>query len=659
MSQRIYGVMLLLVFLSLLIMGLGLYSVKVLGDESNILARRAIRVEALTMMDRTLLEREVVIGELLRTTSVNEKKEYIDTKMAAEDARMQAMLALFSENFPSNESQLRDRHAAEIKRRWDAFSKATYDVANISLANTNYRADEISLSLVPFWGRVYKELDDLGESILKSDFKDAMRSALAVKDITNALTAYRMESMRYNYNTNPDNIKPIENRMLSYRDKTLGLFDEIIRELPSQQGGDEAKRLKESIYNSLAPALEKVIPLNNENSDGRATILFETVVQETQDHLDEYTSALIESTTDDMDASVLRVTGLGSFIFKLLVYLSLAGIAVCLFLAFLSIRSITRRLTVIIDELGESAHQVDAAANQISGAAQNLATGATQQAASIEETSSALEQMASMTHKNADNATSTNEITRETNSLIISGASDVHNMSGAMDEINVSSEQIMMIVRTIEDIAFQTNLLALNAAVEAARAGEAGKGFAVVADEVRNLAGRSAQAAQETTQMIAGTVDKVKRGAEIAGKLDESFSRIEDRSKNLATHIEEITSASTEQAQGIDQVNTAVAQMDKVTQMNASTAEETASASEELSAQAHSLDALVQQLVHLMHGDEGVESKGNGSMKSPMQRQMRKPSASGYPALPGPRASKAVQVVNPASVIPLDESDDF
>jgi methyl-accepting chemotaxis protein len=168
-------------------------------------------------------------------------------------------------------------------------------------------------------------------------------------------------------------------------------------------------------------------------------------------------------------------------------------------------------------------------------------------------------------------------------------------MSSSINKIKESSDQTAKIVKTIDEIAIQTNLLALNAAVEAARAGEAGRGFAVVAEEVRNLAQRSSQAAKNTADMIAESVKNAGEGVNIAEEVSKSFDAIAVSAKKVNDLIAEIAAASQEQSQGIDQVNTAVAQMDQVTQQNAANSEESASAAEELSSQAEELQSMVAQ----------------------------------------------------------------
>ncbi len=259
-------------------------------------------------------------------------------------------------------------------------------------------------------------------------------------------------------------------------------------------------------------------------------------------------------------------------------------------------RSITRPLQVITGGLSDGAEQVSAAAGQVSGSAQSLAEGASEQAASLEETSASIEELTSMTRRNSDSASEAKKIAAETRAAADAGAGDMERMKGAMDAIKLSSGEIAKIVKTIDEIAFQTNILALNAAVEAARAGEAGMGFAVVAEEVRALAQRSAQAAKESAGKIEDSVSKSENGVAISAKVAESLQQIVDRARRVDALVAEIATASQEQTQGIGQVNTAVSQMDQVTQSNAGAAEESAAAAEELSAQATQLRSIVQEL---------------------------------------------------------------
>ncbi|MHC4639607.1 MAG: methyl-accepting chemotaxis protein [Planctomycetota bacterium] len=282
--------------------------------------------------------------------------------------------------------------------------------------------------------------------------------------------------------------------------------------------------------------------------------------------------------------------------------IGVAAVVIGSVLAFFISRGVITALKRIIDGLTEGSEQVASASGQVSSASQSLAEGATEQAAGLEETSSSLEEMASMTKQNADNAQQANTLATEARKAADTGTESMGRMSTAINDIQKSSDETAKIIKVIDEIAFQTNLLALNAAVEAARAGEAGKGFAVVAEEVRNLAMRSAEAAKNTSSMIEESVKNSKNGVDIATEVGKVLEEIVSSIGKTTDLVSEIAAASQEQAQGIDQVNTAMAQMDKVTQQNAANAEESASASEELSAQAEQMDQIVQELATMVGG---------------------------------------------------------
>jgi methyl-accepting chemotaxis protein len=261
------------------------------------------------------------------------------------------------------------------------------------------------------------------------------------------------------------------------------------------------------------------------------------------------------------------------------------------------IKKVVERIT---EQLSSGADQTAAAAGQVSTASKSLADGASEQAASLEETSASLEEISSMTQRNAESATQAKHLSNQTRQAAESGAASMDEMKQAMDAIKASSASIAKIVKTIDEIAFQTNILALNAAVEAARAGEAGAGLAVVADEVRSLAQRSAQSAKETAVKIEDSVSKSDRAVRISAKVAQSFEEIVAKARGVDELVAEIATGSNEQSQGIAQVAVAVSKMDRVTQSNATCAEQSAAASAELNAQSDSMRHSVTSLVALV-----------------------------------------------------------
>lgn len=294
------------------------------------------------------------------------------------------------------------------------------------------------------------------------------------------------------------------------------------------------------------------------------------------------------------------------------------------------IKGIKQQLDGVMHDLSSGSNQLTSAAGEVSNASQSLAEGSSEQAASLEETGSAMEEMRSIVSQNVAVAEKTNQRAQEANNMAQTGLGSMAKLQGGVDTVKLSakemesamhaikssSDSISKIIKTIDEIAFQTNILALNAAVEAARAGEAGAGFAVVADEVRNLARRASDAARETTAIIEDSVQRSEYGVRVneevgkhlqgvlklATEVKENLQGIAGTVSQVNSSMAELSSSAREQLEGINQISTAVQQVNDVTQQNAANAEEAASAAEQMNAQSVSLLQIVDTLDRIVTG---------------------------------------------------------
>jgi methyl-accepting chemotaxis protein len=448
-------------------------------------------------------------------------------------------------------------------------------------------------------------------------------------------------------------IKSIEERTQATKEK----LDKVYESYEKQITEDEDRRLFQACVEARkgwVAAKEEVMALSRAHKDKEAIHAFEerayaafVKVRESANALSDYNKRDGEQAGADATRTVA--------VAKMGIMIGVAtAIVLGIVLAFIIIRGVNKALTRMADTLGDGSEQVASAAGQVSSASQSLAQGASEQAASLEETTSALEEMSSMTKKNAETAAQANALSAETKAAADKGNQAMHKMGAAINEIQKSATETAKIIKVIDEIAFQTNLLALNAAVEAARAGEAGKGFAVVAEEVRNLAMRSSEAAKNTSALIEESVQSARNGVAISTDVAKTLEEINVAAAKVNDLIAEIATASQEQSQGIGQVNTAMAQMDKVTQSSAANAEESASASEELSSQAEQLRGVVGELVALVGGsrDNNGPASSRRHQDAPGTSARSRAQASAVRKAPSKPAVKKA-----ADLIPLDASE--
>ncbi|RPF49937.1 methyl-accepting chemotaxis sensory transducer with Pas/Pac sensor [Thermodesulfitimonas autotrophica] len=335
---------------------------------------------------------------------------------------------------------------------------------------------------------------------------------------------------------------------------------------------------------------------------------------------------------------------------------------------------IKNALNTTIDSFNEVLSEVVAAVDQVAGGSQQLAAtsqqlsqAATETAGTLEETTASMQQMASQTKLNADNAAQANQLATRAKESAENGNQQMAEMVRAMGEINEAATNISKIIKAIEEIAFQTNLLALNAAVEAARAGKHGKGFTVVAEEVRNLAQRSAKAAKETAELIEDSIKRTEVGTRIATETAKALEEIVLNVTKVTDLVGEIASACKEQAMGIEQISRGLSQVDQATQENTASAEELAATSEELSSQALHLQQMLERFKlkkrqELVGALKDLPAGLTPEILAALQKFLRKQGA-GEAATPSRNRSgkrteaKSAQRVRPESVIALDDRE--
>jgi methyl-accepting chemotaxis protein len=281
----------------------------------------------------------------------------------------------------------------------------------------------------------------------------------------------------------------------------------------------------------------------------------------------------------------------------------LSTILISQYIAWLVSKNIDESVKNVLGNLSGTSSNLISLSSELTVTSHKLAEGSTEQAASIQETSSTLEESSSMVHQTTQNTKEAEIIARNTKEFAGKGNSEMQIMLEAMEELKRSSAEISKIIKVIDEIAFQTNILSLNAAVEAARAGDAGKGFAVVAEEVRNLAQRSAKAAKDTAVIIEGNISLSEKCLTITEQVSGSLSQINDESGKVSELLGEISTASQEQEIGIGQINKAISQMEHVLNANAATAQESALSAEQLTVYSDTLKEIMNELNSLIDGN--------------------------------------------------------
>jgi methyl-accepting chemotaxis protein len=453
------------------------------------------------------------------------------------------------------------------------------------------------------------------KTVSESISGDSMPGLALSSDITGNQAANQIRLLRLLHAQTPEEQKSLRDEITKAGDENKALLDKYEKTIFADENRQLFTALKESReeYRKIRAQFFALVETNpveaGKLADGALRTAYETY-DAAGDKLEKYSSK-----TGEHHAAVLAAQVQSTRI--LLMVVGGSSLLIGLIASGFLVRRTNAILGSVVNSVATGAEQIAAASGQVSAASQGLAEGASEQAASLEETSSSLEEMSSMTQRNAENAGQCNTLMGQTKEVVGVMSKATDEMAQAIGQIKTSSDETAKIIKTIDEIAFQTNILALNAAVEAARAGEAGAGFAVVADEVRSLAQRCAQAAKETAVKLEESVAKASLGVQVTARVTDSLQRTVTNAAKAAGLVSEIASASREQADGISQVNIAVGQMDKVTQSNAAGAEESASAAEELNAQAAALKEAVTELSQLVGGSH--EGPGKRSIIRPQK----------------------------------------
>ncbi|AOS45146.1 Methyl-accepting chemotaxis protein IV [Lacunisphaera limnophila] len=576
-------------------------------------------------VEAAMLAVKLSVNEFLATGSETSAAAYQQAKTGLDAAMGHALESIAD---PTRTAALRE--AAALIAKYDASFQRV-------IATTNQMATVVQDRLIPQGQGIAKGLEEiLAAARNNGDMNGAFQVSTALKsyfESSSNANSYLLTSRAAYAEAAQGQIKAVAAAVTTLQNDQAELvkLDETLKD-PAKDALLVAAAAASAGYGK---SLEEIIALKQQ----RTTILkdeldviapqFTAALGRLREAVTQFQSQLGQSGRSEQTRSETIVLGctIGA---------GLLGLVVAWFI----IRGITVPILKIAKQLALESSQTHAAALQVSSASSSMADGASRQAAALEESSASLHEMASMTARNSESAQSAKGLAAEARTAADDGARDMTAMRDAMTAIKSSSSEISKIIKTIDEIAFQTNILALNAAVEAARAGEAGAGFAVVAEEVRNLAQRSAQAAKETAVKIEDASAKSEQGATISGQVAGSLDRIVERIRQLDEMVGGIAQASSEQSEGIGQLNQAVAGMDKITQSNAALAEQSASSADEMKAQSAQVKNAVDDLLHMVQGF--ADQPATGAIVSPAR-----PVRQEHAAAPAPAKTKTSAIKTP------------
>lgn len=454
------------------------------------------------------------------------------------------------------------------------------------------------------------------------------------------------DSLNLMQNTNASETAFLVQDIRDMKSQTADLFIKFETTDPSEEQKAKLADLK-NIRSAFWGNMDKAINLATANHNAEAYQVYKA----NKDNEKQYRSAVldlqelqVESSKKVYEDNEKSTQTANAF----LILVGFSALVLMVSLGAIISNAITKPIQRAIGELTTGSSEVSAASSQVEAASQSLAEGTTEQAASIQETSSTLEETSSMVQQNNENTKQAAVMAKNAKDYAAKSNQEMHTMMQSMENLKQSSNEIAKIIKVIDEIAFQTNLLSLNAAVEAARAGDAGKGFAVVAEEVRNLAQRSAQAAKDTASIIENNISLSENSAVVAKTVNDALVQIDEEARKVSELLEEISTATEEQSKGISEINKAIRQMEQVMESNASTADESAAASRELASQAANVNDIVYSLIKLVEGatasNRGFSSNGRRTQYETQKLQSR-----------NSQMAAISKRVSPEDVIPLND----
>lgn len=658
-TQKLSSIIAILVVVAVTIAWLGINGAGNINNSLNkIVDEDAARVSLSARMSQSLLEMHRAEKNMILAIdeqSIQEYEKEYEVSLKELDERAVALKSLVSE---ANKIKI-DAFDVAV----DNFEKISKTVQTLAKDNTNERAKILvrtkAREQLLLTQKLVEELKISLEKDLEEELNKEVADVSTIKQKTQAIklaSLIDLNMLKSVRDTGFTLIEATQEGIDEIAQKSLKSLDEVYDNLLNlRKISDESKI---SIIDETKAAVESydkiqttILELAQQNSNQKAS----EISREDGREAVLKARALIRDISIDneknMDEAKIQSQINYESIKNLNLIVSSVGILLAIIIAFFMVRQMINMISNAVIGVSEGAEQVASAATQISDSSQQLAEGAQEQAASVEEVTSSLVQTRATVDQNAQNAREADMLSKDANESAKLGYKHIKELTTSMTEINASSRKIANIIKTIDEIAFQTNLLALNAAVEAARAGEHGLGFAVVAEEVRNLAQRSADAAKDTANIIEQSIDQVRKGNDITSETNKAFEDILDKVKKVGDITGEIALASKEQATGVQQISEAMNQVDQVTQTMASNSEESAAASEEMSAQAVQMKSSIAQVADIF----GIKVDNNTYVKSSNHNVQMNTSTSKKRSNTGFTISKSMK--KPSEIMPLDEDD--